>query len=201
MAWTTPKTWVAGALTAAELNEQVRDNTDWLKDAFTAIGQTSDSTFGQLRTAAYGAILIRTSNQTISDSTDTAVTFATGSMTEELDSDGLHSGASNTARITIPAGGDGIYLIGANARWAQNGTGIRTLWIELNGSASTGTRIAESRSAPGASVNVIHSLSSVYQLASGDYVTLNCRQTSGGNLALETAAYSVRFWALRLFSV
>lgn len=31
MTWTTPKTWVAGsALTAAELNEQVRDNLDYL---------------------------------------------------------------------------------------------------------------------------------------------------------------------------
>lgn len=31
MAWTTPKTWVAGnTLTAAELNEQVRDNLDFL---------------------------------------------------------------------------------------------------------------------------------------------------------------------------
>lgn len=35
MAWTTPKTWTTGELvTAAMLNEQVRDNEVWLKDQF-----------------------------------------------------------------------------------------------------------------------------------------------------------------------
>lgn len=37
MTWTVPKTFVTGALvTAAELNEQVRDNENWLHDQFSA---------------------------------------------------------------------------------------------------------------------------------------------------------------------
>ena len=203
MAWTTPKTWSAGAaLTKAELDEQIRDNTQWLKDAFTAIGQTSDSTFGQLKTAAYGCMLNRTAAQSITDSTDTAVTFPTGSMTEELDTDGLHSGATNTARITIPAGGDGVYLVGGNVRWETNATGARVLWVEYNGSAGTGTVITESRIAPsGSATQTSQLVSTVYLLASGDYVTMNVRQTSGSAKDVQNAGFSARFYALRLFSV
>lgn len=35
MAWVSPKTWTTGSLvSAAELNEQIRDNENWLKDQF-----------------------------------------------------------------------------------------------------------------------------------------------------------------------
>lgn len=204
MAWTTPKTWSAGAaLTKAELDEQIRDNEVWLKAALTAIGQTSDSTFGQLKTAAYGCMLNRTAAQTITDATDTVITFPSGSVTEELDSDGLHSGVTNSARITIPAGGDGVYLIGGNVRWETNSSGVRVLWAEYNGSAGTGTVISESRIAPtgGGTTQTSQLVSTVYLLASGDYVTLNVRQTSGASRDIQSAGFSARFYALRLFSV
>lgn len=202
MAWTTPKTWSAGPSTVAELNEQIRDNEVWLKAALTAIGQTSDSTFGQLKTAAYGCMLNRTAAQTITDATDTVITFPSGSVTEELDSDGLHSGVTNSARITIPAGGDGVYLIGGNVRWETNSSGVRVLWAEYNGSAGTGTVISESRIAPsGSATQTSQLVFTVYLLASGDYVTLNVRQTSGASRDVQSAGFSARFYALRLFSV
>lgn len=202
MAWTAPKTWSSGTLSSAELNEQIRDNETWLKAALTAIGQTSDSTFGQLKSAAYGCILNRTAAQSISDSTDTAITFPTGSVTEELDTDGMHSGSTNTARITVPAGGSGVYLIGGNVRWETNATGARVLWAEYNGSAGTGTVIAESRIASsGGATQTSQLVSTVYLLADGDYVTMNVRQTSGGARDVQSAGFSARFYALRLFSV
>ena len=40
MAWTTPRTWAAGALvTADDLNEQVRDNLDVLKTSIDSSGK------------------------------------------------------------------------------------------------------------------------------------------------------------------
>ena len=44
MAWTTPRTWVAGAkLLAAQLNEQVRDNEDYLKSHVDTLEETVES--------------------------------------------------------------------------------------------------------------------------------------------------------------
>ena len=200
MAWTTPKTWTDTGVSASEFNEQIRDNETWVKAALTTIGQTSDSTLGQLRSAAYGCVLIRTATQSISDATDTTVTFPTGSMTEQLDSDGFHSGATNTGRITIPAGGDGWYLIGANVAFDVNATGNRSVWVELNGGAGTGTAIINQNNASFATFANRFAVEAPYLLSSGQFVTLNVRQNSGGALNVLANDYSVRFWALRLFA-
>jgi hypothetical protein len=201
--FTSPKTYTAGvAHTAAEGNTYIRDNMKNLDERLTLIGQTSDTVLGQLKSAAYGCVLIRTANLNILDSTDTSITFPTASVTEELDSDNFHSGVTNTARITIPSGGGGWYIIGANARWQSSATGQRVLWIELNGTAGAGTDIAESRITPSTTATQITQVvSSVYLLSAGDYISLSARQTSGGALDLQATSYSVRFWALRLFSV
>lgn len=201
--FTSPKTYTAGVgHTAAEGNTYIRDNIKNLDERLTLIGQTSDTVLGQLKTAPYGCVLIRTASVAVSDATDTSVTFPTGSMTEQLDTDGFHSGASATARITIPSGGGGWYLIGANGRWQSNSAGLRALWIERNGVAGSGTNIAESRLTPGGvSTQISQVVSSVYLLSAGDYVSLNCRQTSGGSLDLQANDHSIRFYALRLFSV
>jgi hypothetical protein len=201
-AYTSPKTYTAGvAHTAAEGNTYIRDNIKNLDERLTLIGQTSVTVVGQLKTAAYGCVLIRTATQSINDAADTAVTFPTGSMTEELDSDGFHSGASNTARITVPSGGDGWYMIGANVAFDINATGNRAVWVELNGSAGTGTTIINQNNASFATFANRFTIGAPYLLAAGDYVTLNVRQNSGGALNLLANDYSVRFWALRLFSV
>ena len=200
MGWTAPKTWTSTTHTAAELNEQVRDNETWLKSALSTIGQTSDSTLGQIKSAAYGCVLIRTADQTIANDTDVAVTFPTGSMTEELDSDGFHSGASNTARITIPSGGQGWYDIGACVAFDSDADGYRSVWAELNGQAGTGTSIIRNQVTAGSAIVFTMNISGFYLLAAGDYVTLNVHHTAGASLALKATAYSIRFWAMRRFS-
>ena len=126
--FTTPKTWSAATLTSSELNTHVRDNEKNLDERLTLIGQTSASTLGQIKAAAYGCVVRRTSTQSISDTTSTAVLFPTADMTEELDSDGFHSGASNTARLTVPAGGGGWYDIGADVQFQADVDGRRNVW-------------------------------------------------------------------------
>lgn len=201
-AFTSPKTYTAGvAHTAAEGNTYIRDNIKNLDERLTLIGQSSATVVGQLKSAAYGCVLIRTATQSITDATDTAVTFPTGSMTEQLDSDGFHSGATNTARITIPSGGDGWYMIGGNVAFDINATGNRAIWVELNGSAGTGTTIINQNNASFATFANRFTINAPYLLAAGDFVTLNVRQNSGGALNILANDYSARFWALRLFSV
>lgn len=202
-AFTSPKTYTAGVgHTAAEGNTYIRDNMKNLDERLTLIGQTSASVLGQLKSAPYGCVLNRTAAQSINDSTDTAITFPAGSVTEELDSDGFHSTASNTARITIPSGGGGWYLIGGNVRWETNATGVRVLWTEYNGTAGTGTVIGESRIASsGSTTQTSQLVSTVYLLSAGDYVSLNVRQTSGAARDVQSSGFSARFYALRLFSV
>lgn len=199
--WTTPPTFSgASPLAAADLNTLSTDLT-WLKDSLTYINQTTDTTFGALKSAPYGCVLQRTALQTISDATDTAVSFPTGSVTERLDTNSFHDGGSNTARITIPSGGDGWYMVGAYVRFETNTTGQRRLWLEINGQAGAGTLFGEVSNNGNASVQVWLNVTAPYLAAAGDYFASGVRQTSGGNLDVQTGDGSALFYAVRLFAV
>ncbi len=70
MAWTTPKTWNTGdPVTASEMNTQVRDNLDYLKDQWSEYvhvrDQKSNSTHGGTFTS--GAYRQRDLNQVVSN--------------------------------------------------------------------------------------------------------------------------------------
>ena len=91
MAFTTPATAVAGTiLTAAWLNTYVRDNVAWL---------ATDSPSCR----AYNA-----PGQSLPAAVGTSLTF----NSERYDNAAMHSTSSNTARITVPTGGGGKYLVG-----------------------------------------------------------------------------------------
>lgn len=148
--------------------------------------------------APYGCKLLRTANLSLTDATDTSITFPSGSVTEELDTHSFHDTGSATARITIPSGGDGYYLIGGCVEFAANATGSRQVWVELNGTAGSGTDIMRATTPGHATVNNRVALPTfVYDLNAGDYVTLNARQNSTG--ALNIIANGIRFWAVRLW--
>lgn len=163
MAYTTPKTWTVGdVLPAADLNTHVRDNIAWI---------TNDHP----RCRVY-----RNSDQTISTSTDTAIAFGQ----ERFDVGGMHSTSTNTSRVTIPSGGAGLYLLTASVRWAGNATGYRTLSITVNGAPGTGTTIVdESILSIGAGAGTRQTVTTMYQMAAGDYAEVYVWQNSGGNLA------------------
>ena len=76
-----------------------------------------------------GCGLRQSSGQSISSATQTDVTFDT----ENFDTDGYHSTVSNTARITIPTGKSGYFLVNARVAFASNSTGTRAMWIRLDG--------------------------------------------------------------------
>lgn len=172
MPWTTPKTWSVGdVLTAADLNAYVRDNVKWLG---------TDKPHCRVRNS--------TNISHTSSGNYQALTFDS----ERVDVGPMHDTSSNTGRLTVPAGGDGFYTIGGQIEFASNSTGRRGIQIRLNGS----TIIAREESANLGANDHTCTVSTVYQLAAGDYVELMGLQASGGSLnMLASSAYSPEFFA------
>ena len=127
-----------------------------------------------------GCELRKSANQSISNLTDTAVTFDS----ETFDTDGFHSTSSNTSRITIPAGLGGKYRFTFVARFAGNSTGLRNLKFNINGSEGG----ALYRNSNNGSSAAIFNASIVLDLSAGDYVEMIVFQDSGGSLNLEISS-------------
>ena len=93
-------------------------------------------TWGSASAPAFvGCVAYKTTTQTISTDTLTAITFDS----ELFDTDGFHSTSSNTSRFTIPSGKDGKYNFGINFTDIGNGQAgsIVTLAVYKNGSLIT----------------------------------------------------------------
>lgn len=130
--------------------------------------------------------LTKSATQSIPNTTTTAITFDV----EDFDDGGMHSTTTNTSRITVPTGGAGTYLVGAHVEFAQNATGVRTLLITVNGTATQTT--VRDNSPSGSSATRL-ACSSLVALVAGDYVEVLVVQTSGGNL---NVAASCNLWAI-----
>jgi hypothetical protein len=122
-----------------------------------------------------GCFLTKSSNQSISNATLTAITFDV----EELDTDAFHSTSSNTSRITIPSGKGGKYLITGQVKFANNATGVRLFKIIKNNSGD-----GHDFEIPTSSVSGSFAItqSSILNLAVGDYIEIFAYQSSGGSL-------------------
>lgn len=171
MAYLTPTSHITSdVIDAATWNQDVVDNVSWLAET------------------APACKVIRTSVQSITNtpSPHQAVLFEA----EEWDVGGMHSIVSNTDRITIPSGGDGIYLVQAGFVFAANSTGWRLGQIYVNDSALTppilhvGSAHTDSFAA---------AIGGEITLSSGNYVQLKVAQSSAGNLNLTSAWLSVRW--------
>ncbi len=114
---------------------------------------------------------------------------------EHWDHNDLHSTVSNTGRLTAAV--DGLYLIVAQLRWASNGTGIRGLRIELNGTVEIG-KVQDDPNGGGAT---IQDATTIYPLDAGEYVQMLGFQTCGGSLNAERQVdHSPEFMMIRLRS-
>lgn len=172
MAWTTPKTFAVGnVLAAADLNTYQRDNTRWLG---------TDKPHCRVRNSANVSHTSTGNYQ--------AVTFDS----ERVDVGAMHDTSSNTSRLTVPAGGGGLYAAGGLIEFAANATGRRGIQIRLNGT----TIIARTEAANLGANDHPLTIATVYQLTAGDYLELMGFQGSGGNLNMAaTSAYSPEFYA------
>ena len=129
-------------------------------------------------------------SHSIPNNTNTALTW----NAENYDSDGFHSTATNTSRLTVPSGKAGYYKIWGCNVFDVDATGRRTAQIQVNGTTYI-TRDEPTASAsayPGAVVTT------TYYLNDGDYVEYVVFQTSGTTMGLPNSASSANFGMERL---
>ncbi len=115
-----------------------------------------------------------TSTAALEQSTNSFNTLAFNS--ERYDVGSMHSNSTNNSRLTAPA--DGIYLVTAHVEWESNTTGTRTLTIRKN---DVGAGTIARQEAPGDGLTGL-SIATAVQLADNDFVEVEVRQDSGGDL-------------------
>jgi hypothetical protein len=122
-----------------------------------------------------GCSITKTTAPSIANSTWVALTYDS----ESFDTDGFHSTATNTSRITIPTGKGGKYLITSTIQWDASGTGRRSLKMYINGVASS-TYFTEL--SPVASTYPFNLFTGVLTLVAGDYIETYVNQSSGSTM-------------------
>jgi hypothetical protein len=122
-----------------------------------------------------GVRVKKTTNQSISNATETVLTFDT----ETFDTDAYHDNSTNSGRLTVPVGKAGYYSIYFCIQWDPNATGDREVSLYINGTA---TGLCGSNQAGDATLYQFNNGTTTFYLAEGDYVQLAGYQTSGGAL-------------------
>ena len=146
---------------------------------------------GRLRTllATSRVRVYNNANISIPNATWTTLTF----NSERWDTNGMHSTASNTDRLTciVP----GLYPIVGQVAFDGNATGLRMLRILLNGS----TQIAAYSQRFNSAWTCFLDISTQYQFSVAQYVILQVYQNSGGALnILYSAETSPEFMMARI---
>jgi len=127
------------------------------------------------------ARVYRTSTQSISNSTLTAIQFDN----EKYDTDGLHDNVTNNSRLTAVLAGK--YHLSAGAEFqGPAGTYFVLVRIVLNGT----TVLSEGRQIAATGSSDIMSTGCDYVLAANDYIEAFVFQTSGGSVNIGPAAAS-----------
>ena len=182
MAWTVPKTWTAGVVTAAEMNSEVRDNLTFIKDALTTHGITSDSVVQALLGARYGCSATIT-GYAIGDADDRTIQFSDSDL--EWDDDTFHNDA-NKGRFTAPV--TGTYECKAFIDFDPDGDGRREVWIEKN-TTTEYNRVRVTSTGSSAATGLFTSVE--LEMNAGDYVIMMCRHTAGSTLDVD-ARFQIR---------
>lgn len=160
---------------------------DWVPDPVQQ--RNNDLISGELRLPVPQARVYNDAALTIATATGTNLTF----NSERYDEGGFHSTAANTDRLVAPI--TGLYLMTGHIQWASNATGVRGILIFLNDA----TVIAWDTDAAVSGSVMEQSISTLYRLTAGNYVTLRVFQNSGGNLNVNAAGnYSPEFSIVRL---
>lgn len=117
--------------------------------------------------------------------------------TERFDTDTVHSTASNTSRLTIPANGDGLYLIGACVEFDTGGLagsgghfGVRLIL----GGATVLAMTKDEMTGSDAFNNVYH-VETLYELAATNYVEAQVYTEQDVDVKAQ-GNYSPEFWCI-----
>ena len=136
-----------------------------------------------------GCRLFNSAAQNIPNATTTAITF----NSESFDTDAFHSTATNTSRITIPAGKGGYYNFSGATRWAGGSTtGLRAQYLYKNGvEIWAGTFQAPSNT----SINETLIYSQIVSAVATDYFELFVYHTVGANYDVNGGSVVTTFQA------
>jgi hypothetical protein len=137
-----------------------------------------------------GCRAYKSANQSVNSATNAVVTF----NAETFDSDAYHDNSTNPGRITVPSGLGGKYLLEAEVDWEGSATGIRAIWLRINGATIfTGAEFGTDVTFGAATV-----CSGIIALSAGDYVECLARQQSGGAINITPSAWGETHFAATL---
>lgn len=135
---------------------------------------------------ASGARVLRTSNQTIADSTSTAISFDTDSTNGAYD-DGGYWDAGSPTRLTIPT--TGYYAFYSEGVWDTNTTGARFITIRLNGATNIQQHLG-----PASGSGPRNMVMGIYYFTATDYIEAVAFQNSTADRTINyTAEHSISF--------
>ena len=136
--------------------------------------------------------VVRTANQTISNTTWTLVEFTS----ETFDTDTMHDNSTNNSRITAKTAG--YYWISAQVAWDSEGTGGRTSRIREGGD----TTISNWTDDANGERDIVQTNGVLWLMAVDDYVEVEVYQNSGGDRSiLDVDISSPRFSAILIQAV
>jgi len=149
-----------------------------------ASGAVGPDAFGTIPAAK---VLKKTTNQSIPDQTETAVSF----NNESFDTADLHDESTLNSRLVAPI--PGVYYVAASIRWNDNGQGeSREIRIRKNGGAIR----ARNEIQPRPSQDTFQSLATLEELYPGEYLEVLVEQDSGGPLdvSLAVGTEATMYW-------
>lgn len=140
-----------------------------------------------------GARAYNNANISIADATLTALTF----NSERYDTDTIHDTSTNSGRLTCNTAGK--YLIAGHVQWGDNATGFRLIAIRLGGTTYLAIHNQMATTFNATDNATYQSISTVYELAVGNYVELVVEQISGGALnVISSGSFSPEFEMSRI---
>lgn len=146
---------------------------------------------GTTSVAFHGARVTSGTAQSIGTSAWTSLLFDT----ETYDTDAYH--AAGSARMTIPAGQAGYYVIGASIQWAASSTADRAIRLYYSGA----TVIAQAMQHPNQTASIPTRMEAIttYYMPEAAYVEAQVWQNSGGNINSESSGVaSPQLWVTKV---
>lgn len=126
-----------------------------------------------------GARVYHTAAQTLATGVGVYLAF----NSERWDTDTIHDPIANNSRLTCKTAGK--YIISASVRFDANAVSVRGLSIRLNGVSFIAGLIINAASAGETDMTV----STIWDLAVGNYLEVKAIQFSGGNLNVPATIY------------
>lgn len=158
ISYSTPRTWVSGEYpTAAQFNANIRDNIAFLANP-------------------PSCRVYNSANISVPHNAETNLTF----NSERFDTDGMHSTASLTERITFTTAG--LYVVAGSIDWV-GGADFTRLWIGISLSGTTYLARSDDGGPGAANVGRAMSVATVYKFTAGQFVTLRVYQANGAAAA------------------